>query len=69
MESLILEIPQMDKNLWRTAHAELESAALVTVEQLQNINFAFLRLFPTLVPYPATQLPAERRAKLETRYW
>jgi tetratricopeptide (TPR) repeat protein len=46
----------------------LEQAALVSVESLPGVEPPFLRFHPTLVPYLATQLPAERRAVLEERY-
>ena len=69
MENVILAITQIDENLWKTARAELEQAALISAEPLPNIKFPFLRFHPTLAPYLATQLPAARRAELETRYW
>jgi len=69
MEERILAITQIDAELWKTARAELEQAALISAESLPNIAFPFLRFHPTLVPYLATQLPAARRAELETRYW
>jgi tetratricopeptide (TPR) repeat protein len=69
MEHLILAITQIDENLWKTARAELEQAALISAESLRGIKFPFLCFHPTLAPYLATQLPAARRAELETRYW
>jgi tetratricopeptide (TPR) repeat protein len=36
---------------------------------LPGIIFPFLRFHPTLVPYLAPHLPADRRAELEERYW
>jgi tetratricopeptide (TPR) repeat protein len=69
MEYDILAITQIDAELWKTARAELEGAALITVEPIQNIDSSFLRFHPTLAPYLAAQLPAERRAALETRFW
>ncbi|MBM3130234.1 MAG: CHAT domain-containing protein [Chloroflexi bacterium] len=69
MESLILDITQIDAELWKTARAEMQAASLVKVEDLRGINVPFLRFHPTLLPYLATQLAPARRAELETRYW
>lgn len=69
MEYDILKVTQMSKNLWQQIRQELEQAALVTAENLPNVNSPFLRFHPTLLPYLATQLPAERRAEVENRYW
>ncbi|MBI5650346.1 MAG: tetratricopeptide repeat protein, partial [Chloroflexi bacterium] len=49
--------------------AEMQAAALVSVEPLPNFKIPFLKFHPTLLPYLATQLAPERRAELETRYW
>jgi len=68
MESELLEITEIDPELWKVARTELEQAALVSVESLPGVEPPFLRFHPTLVPYLATQLPAERRAVLEERY-
>jgi tetratricopeptide (TPR) repeat protein len=69
MENMILAITQMDAEIWKTARAELQAAALVKVESLPGIKFPFLQFHPTLLPYLATQLATERRAELEMRYW
>ncbi len=69
LESELLAITGIDPDLWQAARAELEQAALVTVESLPGITPPFLRFHPTLVPYLAAQLPADRRAELEERYW
>ncbi len=68
-EPVLLRITEMDPELWQAARAELEGAALITTEPIQNIASPFLRFHPTLAPYLATRLPDERRAALETRYW
>ncbi|MCG3155988.1 MAG: Photosystem I assembly protein Ycf3 [bacterium] len=69
MEYDILNITQMSADLWQQAKQELEQAALVTAENLPNVNFPFLRFHPTLLPYLATQLPKDRRPEVENRYW
>lgn len=69
MEFVLLKVTQMSADLWQQAKQELEQAALVTAENLPNVNSPFLRFHPTLLPYLATQLPAERRAEVENRYW
>ncbi len=69
MEDDLLAITEMDAELWKTARAELQAAALVKVEPLRNINVPFLQFHPTLLPYLATQLDDARRAKLHERYW
>jgi tetratricopeptide (TPR) repeat protein len=69
LESRLLEITGMDPDLWQTARAELEQAALITAESLPGVIPPFLRFHPTLVPYLASLLPASRRAELEERYW
>jgi len=69
MEGDLLEITQIDAELWRAARAEMEQAALVTAESLPNVTVPFLRFHPTLRPYLAARLPAARRAALEARYW
>jgi tetratricopeptide (TPR) repeat protein len=68
-ENQLLEITGMDPDLWAAARAELEGAALVSVESLPGVNPPFLRFHPTLAPYLASQLPAARRAELEEAYW
>jgi tetratricopeptide (TPR) repeat protein len=68
-EDDLLAITGMDPDLWAAARAELEGAALVSVESLPGVNPPFLRFHPTLAPYLASQLPAARRAELEERYW
>jgi len=69
LEPTLLEITEMDAELWQTARAELEQAALVAVESVPGVIPPFLRFHPTLVPYLAARLPAARRAELEERYW
>jgi len=69
MEAELLEITGMDPDLWQAARAELEQAALVAVESVPGVTPPFLRFHPTLVPYLAARLPADRRAELEERYW
>ena len=69
LESRLLKVTGMDPDLWQTARAELEQAALVTVESLPGVVPPFLRFHPTLVPYLASRLPASRRTELEERYW
>jgi tetratricopeptide (TPR) repeat protein len=69
MEFVLLKVTQMSADLWQQAKQELEQAALVTAENLPNFTSPFLRFHPTLLPYLATQLPAERRAEVENRYW
>jgi tetratricopeptide (TPR) repeat protein len=69
MESVLLAITQIDPELWKAARAELEQSALITAEAISNVNSPFLRFHPTLAPYLAGRLPAERRATLEQRYW
>ena len=69
MEDDLLAITEIDPELWKAARAEMEGAALVTAETLQNVTVPFLRFHPTLLPYLASQLPASRRAELEDRYW
>lgn len=69
LEVQLLEITQMDAELWQAARAELEQAALVTAESIAGVNPPFLRFHPTLLPYLATLLDDKRRAALETRYW
>ena len=68
-EDNLLEITEMDPELWQTARAELEQAALVAVESVPGVIPPFLRFHPTLAPYLAARLPAARRAELEERYW
>jgi tetratricopeptide (TPR) repeat protein len=68
-EDGLLAITGMEPDLWAAARAELEGAALVSVESLPGVNPLFLRFHPTLAPYLASQLPASRRAELEERYW
>ncbi len=69
MEYDLLAITGMDEELWRAARAELEAAALVTAESVPGVTVPFIRFHPTLAPYLATLLAAERRAELEERYW
>ena len=69
MEFVLLKVTQMSADLWQQAKQELEQAALVTAENLPNLNIPFLRFHPTLLPYLTTQLPAERRPEVENRYW
>jgi hypothetical protein len=69
LEHQLLEITQIAPDLWQSARAELEQAALVTLETLPGITPPFLRFHPTLLPYLATQLSPTRRAELQTRYW
>ena len=69
MEAVILDVTQMEEELWQNSRQELEQASLVTIEELPNVNYPFLRFHPTLLPYLTTQLRAERRAEVETRYW
>jgi len=69
MEDDLLAITGIDPDLWQAARAELEQAALVTAESLPGVTPPFLRFHPTLVPYLAPQLPDDRRAELEERYW
>ena len=69
MEPALLEITEIDPQVWQAARAELEQAALITVESLPGIVYPFLRFHPTLVPYLAPMLSDERRAELEERYW
>ena len=68
MESRILDITGIDPELWQTARAELEGAALVSAESLPGVTVPFLRFHPTLGPYLAARLPAGRRQELEARY-
>lgn len=68
-EDDLLAITGIDPDLWQAARAELQQAALVTAESLPGITPPFLRFHPTLVPYLAAQLPDDRRAELEERYW
>ena len=82
MEYDLLAITEIDPALWQTARAELEAAALVTVEHLPGIQPPFLRFHPTLLPYLASHSPnadepltahSERLTAhdelLTTRYW
>ncbi len=69
MEHKLLEITQIDPELWPTARAEMEQAALVSVESLPGVEPPFLRFHPTLAPHLAAQLDAPRRAELEEHYW
>ncbi len=69
MEERLLEITQIDPELWPSARAEMEQAALVSVESLPGVNVPFLRFHPTLAPHLAAQLDAARRAGLEEWYW
>lgn len=69
MENVVLKVTQINEDLWQQAKRELEQAALITVENLLDFDSPFLRFHPTLLPYLATQLPAERRAEVENRYW
>lgn len=69
MEFALLKVTQMSADLWQQAKQELEQAALVTAENLPNLESPFLHFHPTLLPYLATQLPAARRAEVENRYW
>lgn len=69
MEHDLLAITQIDLELWQGARAELEQAALVAAEAIAGVTVPFLRFHPTLAPYLAARLPAERRAALEQRYW
>lgn len=69
MENDILKVTQMSADLWQQAKQELVQAALVTVENLPNLESPFLRFHPTLLPYLTTQLPAARRPEVENRYW
>ncbi|TKJ36587.1 hypothetical protein CEE37_15010 [candidate division LCP-89 bacterium B3_LCP] len=68
-EEEILQITQIDPELWKTARAEMEQASLVSVESLPGINPPFLRFHPTLIPYLSSRLPSEHRSELEERYW
>ncbi|MBI5300929.1 MAG: tetratricopeptide repeat protein [Chloroflexi bacterium] len=69
LEDDLLAITEIDAELWKTARAELQAAALVKIETLPNIQFPFLQFHPTLLPYLATQLDNARRAELQERYW
>ncbi|MCC6615553.1 MAG: tetratricopeptide repeat protein [Anaerolineae bacterium] len=70
LELNILEIAEIDPDLWKNARAELEAAALVTSEPIPGMNnMEFLQFHPTLLPALGETLPAERRAALEARYW
>ncbi len=69
MEHDMLEILEIDPNLWQATRAELEAAGLVTVESLQGVEPPYLRFHPTLLPYLANQLPPDRRPRLAERYW
>lgn len=69
LETFLLRITEIDADIWQAARAELEGAALISAEPLPGVTVPFLRFHPTLAPYLATLLPAERRAALETRYW
>lgn len=69
METNVLQITEMDDELWRVARGELEQAALVTLESVPGVNPPFLSFHSTLLPYLATRLSDERRRELETRYW
>ena len=68
-EDELLEITEIDAELWQTARAELEAAALVSVESIPGVTPPFLRFHPTLLPYLRAQLADEQRAALEARYW
>lgn len=68
-ENILLEITGIDPELWKAARAELEGAALATVEALPSVALPFLRFHPTLLPYLAGRLPEARRRELEERYW
>ncbi|HFD38510.1 MAG TPA: CHAT domain-containing protein, partial [Anaerolineae bacterium] len=67
-EPMILAIGDWDEAAWRDVRAELQNAALLSAEELPGVSVPFLRFHPTLLPYLADSLPAERRAELETRY-
>jgi tetratricopeptide (TPR) repeat protein len=69
LESELLEITEIEPGLWAAARAEMEAAALVVVEAVPGVTPPFLRFHPTLLPYLARDLPTERRAELEARYW
>jgi len=69
LENHLLAVTGIDPALWQVARAELEEAALVTIESLPGINLPFLRFHPTLLPYLSLRLPASRRVALEERYW
>jgi tetratricopeptide (TPR) repeat protein len=68
-EDGLLEITEIDADLWPAARAELEAAALVSVESIPGVTPPFLRFHPTLLPYLAAHLPDDQRAALEVRYW
>ena len=69
LETNILAITEMEPDLWKSARAELEAAALVTSEPIPGTNAEFLQFHPTLLPAVGKALSAERRAVLETRFW
>lgn len=51
LEQLILDITEIDAELWQSARAELEAAALVTSEPIPGMNnMEFLQFHPTLLP-------------------
>ncbi|MCL4251296.1 MAG: tetratricopeptide repeat protein [Anaerolineae bacterium] len=69
LEQLVLNITEIDPDLWKSARAELEAAALVTSEPIRGTDAESLQFHPTLLPALGDQLPDERRAELEARYW
>lgn len=69
MEVILLAVTGMTQDVWQNARGELEQAALLTVENVPGISAPFLRFHPTLEPFLATRLTAERRAELESRFW
>jgi tetratricopeptide (TPR) repeat protein len=68
LEKMILDIGYWDEAGWREVRAELQSAALLSAEDLPGVTVPFLRFHPTLLPYLAGDLPTERRTDLEARY-
>jgi len=68
-EDDMLVITEIDPEVWQSARAELESAALLQVERIPGVEPPFLKFHPTLLPYLEKLLPDDRRTVLQNRYW
>jgi tetratricopeptide (TPR) repeat protein len=69
MEDDLLEVTQLDPELWGGIRQELLDAGLAREETLPGIRHPYLHFHPTLPPYLLAQLAAGGRAELEERFW
>jgi tetratricopeptide (TPR) repeat protein len=75
----VVQVTQMDWNVWQATRSELVQAGLATVDEAvslgaadlsdgQPVSGSYVKFHPTLLPYLSTRLSPDRRAALEERY-